>query len=125
MYVGTQVVFAFVVIENYVQEIYSVNPYLNLSRTHINLVRTTLLLTYTTFLAVGPFTKPTKTIPKLPNLYKICIMCIWVWYLVIGLVKEHPFTKPYTKQKGPFTKPNLKFTLGIPIDQTNQFIIVC
>ena len=50
MYVGTQVVFAFVVIENYVQEIYSVNPYLNLSRTHINLVRTTLLLTYTTFL---------------------------------------------------------------------------
>ena len=67
-------------------------------------------------IAVGPFTKPTKTIPKLPNLYKICIMCIWVWYLVIGLVKEHPFTKPYTKQKGPFTKPNLKFTWVIPID---------
>ena len=66
--------------------------------------------------AVVPFTKPTKTIPKLPNLYKICIKCTQVWYLVISLVKGCPFTKPYTKQKDPFTKPNLKFTWVIPID---------
>ena len=76
------------------------------------------------YYTVGPFTKPTKTIPKLPNLYKICIKCIQVWYLVIGLVKGRPFSKPYTKQKGPFTKPSLKFTWVIPIDCTNPFIIV-